>query len=120
MGIFPALVNSLIHSPKYEFTWFSWWWGTLEVEKGITLIHEANQSLVAIVDASNSSVTVVNQIAVATEEQSAVADQVSQGVEQIAEITRDAEKSAQNISNAAARLNQLAGELDRMASWFKG
>lgn len=93
--------------------------GTERVEEGITLAHEANQSLVAIVEASSSSVNVVNQIAVAAEEQSAVAGQVSQGVEQIAAITRDAERAAENISKSAANLNQLAGELDRMAAWFK-
>jgi len=93
--------------------------GTQKVEEGITLAHEANQSLVAIVEASNQSVTVVNQIAVAAEEQSAVAGQVSHGVEQIATITRDTEAAAENISTAAAHLNGLAGELDRMAAWFK-
>jgi len=93
--------------------------GTVKVAEGITLAHEANDSLEAIVEASNQSVTVVNQIAVAAEEQSAVAGQVSNGVEQIAAITRNAETAADNISTAAAHLNELAGELDRMASWFK-
>ena len=93
--------------------------GTMKVAEGITLAHEANDSLEAIVEASSQSVTVVNQIAVAAEEQSAVAGQVSNGVEQIAAITRDAETAADNISRAAANLNELAGELDRMAAWFK-
>lgn len=93
--------------------------GTKRVDEGITLAHEANDSLAAIVAASNQSVNVVNQIAVAAEEQSAVAGQVSRGVEQIATITREAETAADNISKAAANLNVLAGELDRMASWFK-
>lgn len=93
--------------------------GTIKVEEGITLAHEANQSLAAIVEASNQSVNVVNQIAVAAEEQSAVAGQVSHGVEQIAAITRDAETAADNISKSAAHLNELAGELDRMAAWFR-
>jgi len=93
--------------------------GTQKVEEGITLAHEANQSLAAIVEASNQSVNVVNQIAVAAEEQSAVASQVSHGVERIAAITRDTEAAADNISKAAAHLNELAGDLDTMASWFK-
>jgi methyl-accepting chemotaxis protein len=93
--------------------------GTVKVDEGITLAHEANNSLAAIVEASGQSVTVVNQIAVAAEEQAAVAGQVSHGVEQIAAITRDAETAADNISKAAAHLNELAGELDRMAAWFK-
>ena len=93
--------------------------GTERVSEGIVLAHEANESLAAIVAASNQSVMVVNQIAVAAQEQSAVAGQVSNGVEQIAAITRDAETAADNISKAAANLNQLAGELDRMAAWFK-
>lgn len=93
--------------------------GTERVAEGITLAHEANDSLAAIVQASNQSVTVVNQIAVAAEEQATVAGQVSNGVEQIAAITRDAETAADNISKAAARLNELAGELDRMAGWFR-
>ncbi len=93
--------------------------GTERVSEGIILAHEANDSLAAIVAASSQSVNVVNQIAVAAEEQSAVAGQVSNGVEQIAAITRDAETAADNISKAAAHLNELAGELDRMAAWFK-
>ena len=93
--------------------------GTVKVSEGITLAHEANESLKAIVEASSQSVTVVNQIAVAAEEQSAVAGQVSHGVEQIASITLDAEAAAANISRSAAHLNQLAGELEQMASWFK-
>jgi len=93
--------------------------GTERVAEGITLAHEANDSLAAIVAASSQSVTVVNQIAVAAEEQSAVAGQVSHGVEQIAAITCDAEIAAENISKLATHLNELAGELDRMAAWFR-
>ncbi len=93
--------------------------GTHKVEEGITLAHQANQSLAAIVEASNQSVTVVNQIAVAAEEQSAVAGQVSHGVEQIATITHDTELAADKISNAAAHLNKLAAELEQMAAWFR-
>ena len=93
--------------------------GTERVEEGIKLAHEANRSLTDIVEASTQSVAVVNQIAVAAEEQSAVAVQVSHGVEKIAAITRDAEQAAGSISDAATRLNELAGGLDRTASWFK-
>jgi len=93
--------------------------GTHKVEEGITLAHQANQSLAAIVEASNQSVTVVNQIAVAAEEQSAVAGQVSHGVEQIATITHDTELAADKISKAAAHLNELAAELEQMAAWFR-
>lgn len=93
--------------------------GTERVAEGITLAHEANESLKAIVEASSQSVNVVNQIAVAAEEQSAVAGQVSHGVEQIAAITIDAEAAADNINRSAAHLNELAGELERMASWFR-
>ncbi|WP_224960108.1 methyl-accepting chemotaxis protein [Geomonas subterranea] len=93
--------------------------GTDLVEEGINLAHEANRSLAEIVEASTQSVAVVNQIAVAAEEQSAVAVQVSRGVEKIASITREAEEAARNISDAATNLNRLAGDLDRTASWFK-
>lgn len=93
--------------------------GTVRVAEGITLAHQANQSLAAIVDASNQSVTVVNQIAVAAEEQSAVAGQVSRGVEQIAAITQDTELAADKINKAAVHLNELADELEQMAAWFK-
>lgn len=93
--------------------------GTERVAEGITLAHEANTSLVAIVEASNQSVAVVNQIAVAAEEQSAVAAEVSHGVEKIAQITSAAEQAASDISNSAVNLNELARELDRTAAWFK-
>ncbi len=60
----------------------------------------------------------INTIATATEEQSAVSDQVSSYVEQIASGTRTTESAADQIQGKAQQLSELSAELEVTASWF--
>ncbi|KAF0217279.1 MAG: methyl-accepting chemotaxis [Geobacteraceae bacterium] len=93
--------------------------GTVKVVEGTQRANEANRSLESIVQASTRGVDMVQTIATAAEEQSAVAAGVSTSMEQIAAITRAAESSTSGITHAAEELNLLADGLNRMAEWFK-
>jgi len=93
--------------------------GTAKVEEGMLRATEANLALESIVGASDKGVAMVQTIATAAEEQSAVAAEVSTSMEHIATITRSAEMSTGEITRAAEELNRLAADLNRMAGWFK-
>ncbi|GAB7028440.1 methyl-accepting chemotaxis protein [Geotalea toluenoxydans] len=93
--------------------------GTVKVEEGMQRATEANRSLDEIVNASDKGVAMVQTIATASEEQSAVAAEVSTSMEHIASITRAAETSTNDITRSAEELNRLAEDLNNMAAWFK-
>ena len=58
-------------------------------------------------------------IATATEEQSAVASEVSSNVEMIASGTKQTESSACHIQESAQLLAKLSADLEHATSWFK-
>jgi methyl-accepting chemotaxis protein len=93
--------------------------GSDEVDKGVGLAKEASASLDMIVQASNSAMDMVQQIAVATEQQSSAAEEVTQSMEGIAGITNSTSASTEQIKSSAADLARLAIELKETASWFR-
>ena len=93
--------------------------GQVKVEEGMSLASQAGGALESIVEASGTSVDMVQTIATAAEEQSAVASEVSANMENIASISRKAESATEEITKAAEQLNSLAAELNQKAAWFK-
>jgi len=93
--------------------------GSDEVDKGVGLAKEASASLDMIVQASNSAMDMVQRIAVATEQQSSAAEEVTQSMEGIAGITNSTSASTEQIKSSAADLARLAIELKETASWFR-
>ena len=89
------------------------------VDTGVQLAEQAMASLEEIVGASGQSADMVQRIAVAAEQQSSAAEEVSVTMESIAEVTRDSEASAVQIRNTSESLAALASELTETAKWFK-
>lgn len=90
-----------------------------DVDSGISKAEEARLALEQIVEVSNRSMDMIHQIATATEEQSAVTEQVSANVEMIAQETRASESAADQIQESAKLLAQLSQDLEETAHWFK-
>lgn len=61
----------------------------------------------------------VQQIASATEEMSAVSEQITQDIEMIAGVTNETSSNATQISQASADLARLAASLEGMVSQFR-
>jgi len=94
--------------------------GSDEVDKGVGLAKEASKALDSIVKASTMSVDMVQRIAVATEQQSAATEEVTQNMESISSIARQSSTSTEQIKVSAADLAKLAAGLKEMTSYFKG
>jgi len=80
--------------------------------------HEAQGALDDIVSASGKNMEMVQSIAIATEEQSAVASEISHGMERIASITKENELSIEEIARAVDNLNVMAKDLEQRTQWF--
>jgi methyl-accepting chemotaxis protein len=90
-----------------------------EADGGLDKAGEASQALERIVEASNNSMDLINRIATATEEQSAVTSEVSSSVEMIASGTKQTESSANHIQESAQLLAKLSSDLEHTTAWFR-
>lgn len=90
-----------------------------EVDSGLAKAEDARRALEHIVEVSNKSMEMIHQIATATEEQSAVTEQVSTNIERIADGTRSSESAADQIQQSAQTLSRLSKDLEETAHWFK-
>jgi methyl-accepting chemotaxis protein len=93
--------------------------GYAEVEKGVGLAKSASESLDTIVKASTQVLDMVQRIAVATEEQSAAAEEITRNMGTISEVTDQSSESTNQIQQAARSLAQLALEIQNSMAWFK-
>jgi methyl-accepting chemotaxis protein len=93
--------------------------GMSGVNEEMSKTHEAEGALEDILSASGRSMELVQAIAIAAEEQSAVAGEINHGMERIADITKDNERSIEQIAKAVEHLNLMAKELDQKTEWFR-
>jgi methyl-accepting chemotaxis protein len=93
--------------------------GNAEVEKGVGLAKSASEALDTIVMASTQVLDMVQRIAVATEEQSATAEEITRNMGTISEVTDHSSESTNQIQQAAHTLAQLALEIQSSLSWFR-
>lgn len=93
--------------------------GTEKIEEGVSLASQAGESLAAIVEGSEKVNAMIQSVATTSEQQSAVAQQVTQDVEAINLITQNSSDGAQQAASAASMLNQRAGELQGLVDQFK-
>ncbi len=93
--------------------------GNTEVEKGVGLAKSASEALETIVTASTQVLDMVQRIAVATEEQSATAEEITRNMGTISEVTDRSSESTNQIQQAARTLAQLAVEIQNSMAWFK-
>ncbi len=93
--------------------------GNDEVDRGVSIAREASQSMESIVNSSSDVVDMVRKIAVATEEQSAAAEEVTQNMEGISGLINHSAEATDQISQAARDLAHLSVEIQGYMDWFK-
>lgn len=93
--------------------------GMNEVKDGVALAEEAKKSLDLIVLSSDKGESMVHRIAAASEEQSSAAEEVSQNMEHILDITVKSSESTSQIKDTSAELEKLSKELQEKISLFK-
>ena len=92
---------------------------TNEVEDKVRLTKDAGGALVEIVSNADRLTGMIQQIAVASEEESAAIDQISKDIQDIAATTEETAKSSNHIADASNNLSRLASELQSLLSKFK-
>ncbi len=93
--------------------------GTEEVAKGKTLTEKAGSSLQEIISGSVKVVDIISQVAVASEEQSSAAEQISKNIEGITAVTHQSASGIQQIARATEDLNRLTLNLQELISKFE-
>jgi methyl-accepting chemotaxis protein len=93
--------------------------GTEEVNTGKLLTQKAEEALHQIISSSKDVVENITQVAAASEEQSAAAEQISKNIESINSVTQESAAGTQQIARAAEDLNRLTENLQNLVSQFK-
>ncbi len=93
--------------------------GTEEVVKGKEYADKAGESLRQIILGSESVVDMSTQVATASEEQSAIAEEVSQNIDSINSFSQSSAAGIQQIAKASEDLNKLTVNLQNIISKFQ-
>ncbi|MFH1194387.1 MAG: methyl-accepting chemotaxis protein [bacterium] len=93
--------------------------GKDEVEKGKVLVNKAGASLLEIIKGTDESVDIITQVAAASEEQSAAAEQISKSIEGINSVTQESAQGIQQIARSTEDLSKLTLNLQEKISQFK-
>lgn len=80
---------------------------------------ETEEVFQSILESTNTLSTEISQVAAASEEQSAGAEQISKNVEGINDVSQQNASSVQLVAQAAEDLNQLTNNLQNLISNFK-
>ena len=92
--------------------------GTIEVSAGKDMAIKAGQVLQEIIVGSDKVQDIASQVAAASEEQSAAAEQISKNVESISSITTENSIAIQQVARAAEDLNRMTNNLEELVSQF--
>ncbi len=93
--------------------------GIKEVETGRQLADQAGASLNEIVTMTQEVMAMIQQIATATEEQSASAEGVLKNIDYISSVTKETARGAEQSAAAAEELSRQADGLNRMVEKFR-
>jgi methyl-accepting chemotaxis protein len=93
--------------------------GLQQVDRGRELADNAGNSLNEIVNMAQRVTEMIAQIATASEEQSAAAEQISKNIEHINSVTKETAIGAEQSAAAAEELNRQAEGLQQMVSKFR-
>lgn len=93
--------------------------GVEKVSQGRELADKAGHSLNEIVTQAQSVVDMIQQIATATEEQSAASSQIAKAVENISEITKQTATGAEQTAAAGEQLSRQTEGLNAIVKQFK-
>ena len=90
----------------------------VDVEKGVKLAEQSNESLNKIVHATEKCLDMVQSIATAAEEQSSAVEEVSTSMENIANKFGQTHNSIVQINESTNDLAKTVGDLKEVVSWF--
>jgi methyl-accepting chemotaxis protein len=93
--------------------------GMKQVDRGRELADNAGSSLNEIVSMAQRVTDMIAQIATASEEQSAAAEQISKNIEHINSVTKETATGAEQSAAAAEELNRQAEGLQQMVAKFR-
>ncbi|MCB0300533.1 MAG: HAMP domain-containing protein, partial [Calditrichaeota bacterium] len=93
--------------------------GDKEVSEGMELADRAGEALNTIVTKSDEVVSLINQMAAATEEQSTTSEEISRNVDAISAVSAESAVGVTQIARTTENLNQLTGKLNEMIQRFK-
>lgn len=93
--------------------------GTVEVEDGKRLAHEAGASLQEIVASAELTEQMIMQIATASQQQSATSEEMARSIDMISTVSQEAAQGVSEIAQAADGLNTLTDELTEVVSRFQ-
>lgn len=93
--------------------------GNEQVVHGKEMAMKAGTSMNDIMRASSEVLDIINQVATASEQQSATAEEISKNIEGINTVTQESSAGVQQIAHAAEDLNQLTHNLQQLVSQFK-
>jgi methyl-accepting chemotaxis protein len=93
--------------------------GSKEVEKGVALATQAGGALGKIVESVNGLQTMVQQIATATEEMSAVSETISQDIERIANASKETSDTAVTMTETSLKQAKLSLDLKDAIMGFR-
>mgnify|MGYP003618258934 FL=1 len=90
-----------------------------EVEEGISAAEEAATALRQIKDGATTTLEHIREVADSTREQSLASDNIAQKVEEIASMVEETSAAMQASAETAARLEQIASELNTLVGRFR-
>jgi methyl-accepting chemotaxis protein len=93
--------------------------GTIEVQSGIELADKAGDSLKQILTSTHEVLDMVNQIAAASEEQSATSEEISKNVIAISKVTADSTSRVEDVAKTADTLASMTEQLRNLIASFK-
>jgi methyl-accepting chemotaxis protein len=93
--------------------------GVVEAKKGTAEAGKSGEALQQILDQIDAVSMQVNQIATATEQQTATTAEISGNILQITEVVHQTAQGSQESANAASKLSGLAEDLQQLVGNFK-
>jgi methyl-accepting chemotaxis protein len=90
-----------------------------EAEVGTTETGKSGDALRDILNQINTVTTEINQIAVASEQQTATTNEIANNIQQISLVMHDTSKMIQENADAASQLSHLSKELQTIVGKFK-
>jgi methyl-accepting chemotaxis protein len=92
--------------------------GVKEVEVGSVEAEKSGDALNDILKQINAATVEINQIAVASEQQTATTNEIANNIQQISEVMHDTSKRIQDNASASSQLAGLAKDLQKLVGQF--
>ncbi len=93
--------------------------GVQEVNTGKELAAKAGESIQEMVNSSTRVLDVITQVATASEEQAATAEEISKNIESINMVAQESAVGVEQIAKASEDLNRLTENLQQLVNQFK-